>query len=80
MEGTLAGDRSTEMREVQYAAGSEGTAVVANGVEEPRAVFFAAASPKRASALVLHGCFFGMSGRSEEEWGRWDNLPVRQPS
>jgi class 3 adenylate cyclase len=62
-------DRATEMVDVLDAAGCERAAVVANGVGGLKALFFAAAYPKRISALVLHGCCARLSWAEDYPWG-----------
>jgi class 3 adenylate cyclase len=57
------------MLEVLDAAGSERAAVVANNIHGLLAVFFAAAYPKRTSALVLHGCYARLARADDYPWG-----------
>jgi class 3 adenylate cyclase/pimeloyl-ACP methyl ester carboxylesterase len=62
-------DRAMEMLEVLDAAGSERAAVLANGTGGLLAMFFAAAHPKRTSALVLHGCYARLARADDYPWG-----------
>jgi class 3 adenylate cyclase len=62
-------DRAREMLDVLDAVGSERAGVVANNVGGLMAMFFAATYPKRASALVLHGCYARLAWADDYPWG-----------
>jgi class 3 adenylate cyclase len=62
-------DRAREMLDVLDAVGSERAAVVANNAGGLRAMFFAAAYPKRTSAVVLHGCYARLAWADDYPWG-----------
>ena len=61
--------QAADMLAVLDAAGSERSAVVANGDGGLLAIFFAATYPKRTSSLVLDGCFARLARAPDYPWG-----------
>jgi class 3 adenylate cyclase len=61
--------QAKDLLAVLDAAGTERTAVVANGTSGLLAIFFAASYPNRTSALVLDGCYARLARAPDCPWG-----------